>query len=50
MLKLAANKCVAVKSLNNEQKLSYLYQNLLLKDSNCVRKYSSQYLGSNHPA
>ena len=40
MLQLAENKRIAVKSLNDEQKLFYLYQNLLFKDSNSVRKYS----------
>ena len=36
MLQLVENKCIAVKSLNDEQKLFNLYQNLLLKDSNSV--------------
>ena len=39
MLQIVENKCITVKSLNDEQKL---YQNLLLKYSNSVRKYSRQ--------
>ena len=42
MLQLVENKCIAVKSLNYEQKLFNLCQNLLLKDSHSARKFSSQ--------
>ena len=49
MLQLVENKCIALKSLNDEQELfTFLqtrteksvvaYQNLLVKDSNSVRK------------